>query len=317
MRPAPRALGILALSVAAVMFGVTFLVVQDAVDRVEVAPFLAVRFLIGATVLAPLAFRRPATPGVARDGILAGSCLLGAYALQTIGLQDTSAASSAFITYLLVIVVPVAVALRTRRAPSRPVVIGVALAVAGLWALSGGATGLGRGELLTLGCAVLFGVHIIVLGEVSTRHDPFRLTFWQIITVSVACFVPPLVSGGTGSAFSFDGGVWWAAVFCGVGATAVAYWCMSWAQRIVSETQAALILLLEPVSAGILGELVGEHLGWRGGLGAILILAAVLVTELLDRTEPAAVGAEMAVIVEPEASAREAEGEPPEPTPLS
>lgn len=291
-----RTRGVLALSLTGILFGTTFIVVGAAIERADVAPFLAVRFLVAALVLAPLAFRRPSTPGVVRDGVLAGSCLLIAYALQTVGLHDTSPASSAFITYLLVVFVPLFTAVRTRRPPTPPILVGVTLAVVGLWILSGGVAGFGRGELLTLGCAVFFGLHIIVLGEVAHRHDPFRFTFWQIATVSIACFVPPVVGGGDiAAAFRFDSGVWAAIVVCGIGATAIAFWCMSWAQTVVPVSLAAIVLLLEPVSAAFLDELTGESLGWRGATGAVVILAAVIVTELLGRNEPAVIGAEVAV----------------------
>lgn len=299
-----HARGVLALCLAGVLFGSTFLVVQDAVERADVVPFLAVRFLFAAAVLWPIARRRPATPGEVGHGVLAGACLLVGFVVQTVGLQFTTSATSAFITYLLVVIVPVIHALMTRRPPGANVVVGVVLSVVGLVALSGGASGFGRGEVLTLFAAVAFALHIIVLGRVSGRHDPVRLTLWQVLTVGTACTVPGLFSG---SGYRFDGGVWLAAAFCGVGATALAFWCMSWAQRVVPEAQAALILLLEPVSAGILGELVGEHLGVRGLLGAGLILGAVVVAELGGR-RPEALGGELVVLTGPDVDADPATG---------
>ncbi|MBX3314471.1 MAG: DMT family transporter [Actinobacteria bacterium] len=288
--------GVLALAVAGFLFGSTFLIVERAIERAEVLPFLAARFLIASLVLLPLALRRPPTPGVAAHGFLAGLCLLAGYVLQTVGLRDTTPAASAFITYLLVVIVPVIVAVRTRRWPTANVVLGVALAVAGLYALAGGTGGLGRGELLTLGCAVAFAVHLLVVGAVAERHDPFRFTFWQVLTVGTLCLVPGAFAGsGPTAGYGFDEGVWVAAAVCGIGATAIAFWCMVWGQRVVPETQAAIILLLEPVSAGVLGELTGDSLGWRGALGAGLILAAVVVSEVLGRP-PGVVGAELVVV---------------------
>ena len=82
--------------------------------------------------------------------------------------------------------------------------------------------------------------------------------------------------------------MWAAAAFCGVGATAIAFFCMVWAQRVVTEARAAIILLLEPVFAALLGYLAGERLGVGGVVGAVLILAAVLVTELAPRRRPTA-----------------------------
>lgn len=287
--------GVAALVLAGFLFGSTFLVVQDAVGRADVLPFLAVRFLIAGAVLWPLARRRPASPGEVRHGVAAGACLLVGYVLQTVGLQHTTAAASAFITYLLVVIVPVLHAVRTRRVPGFHVLVGVVLAVVGLAALSGGVDGFGLGEALTLACAFGFAAHILVLGVVAGRHDPIRLTLWQVLTVGVACLVPGLFTPG---GYRFDAGVWAAALFTGVGATALAFWCMSWAQRVVPEAQAAIILLLEPVTAGVLGEVVGEHLGPRGLIGAVLILVAVIVAELGGRRGPEVVGAELAVVVQ-------------------
>jgi len=300
-----RARGRWVLALAGFLFGSTFLVVQGAVDRAAVVPFLAVRFLIGTAVLWPLARRNPSTPHEVRHGILAGLTLLAGFLLQTTGLKTTTSATSAFITYLLVVIVPLIGVVRTRKAPPLNVLVGVLLAVAGLYLLSGGVAGIGRGELLTVGGAFFFALHIVVLGDVSERHDPIRLTMWQALTVGVCCFFPGFFAPG---GYSFDAGVWFAAAFCGVGATAAAFWCMTWAQRVVPESQAAIILLLEPVSAAILGALAGEALGLSGAVGAVFILASVLVAELAGGSHPAAVGAEL-VLVHEEPDARGVDGD--------
>jgi drug/metabolite transporter (DMT)-like permease len=279
-----------ALVVAAFFFGTTFIVVQDAVERIDPLPFLAVRFLIGATVLGFVAHRRAAvarprrnagraaTPGELRDGVLAGLLLLAGYVFQTVGLQYTTAATSAFITYMLVVFVPLISFATTRRAPHPLTLVGVGLAVAGLVLLTGGAdTGFGRGEVLTLGCAMAFAAHLVFLGGVATRHDPVRLTTVQLATVGLVCLVPALVRGG----FDFDGGALAAAAFTGVFATAVAFLAMVWAQRVVSPSRAAIILLLEPVFAALLSALVDEPLTAATIAGGALILIAVLLAEVV------------------------------------
>ena len=282
-----------ALVVAAFFFGTTFIVVQDAVERIDPLPFLAVRFLIGATVLGFVAHRRAAaprprrnagrapTPGELRDGVLAGLLLLAGYVFQTVGLQYTTAATSAFITYMLVVFVPFISFATTRRAPHPLTLAGVVLAVAGLVLLTGGAdTGFGRGEVLTLGCAVAFAAHLVFLGGVATRHDPVRLTTVQLATVGLVCLVPAVIQGG----FDFDGGALAAAAFTGVFATAVAFLAMVWAQRVVSPSRAAIILLLEPVFAALLSALVDEPLTAATVAGGALILIAVLLAEVVAPT---------------------------------
>ncbi len=274
----PRWQADLALVVAAFFFGTTFVVVQDAVTEADPVPFLAVRFLIGGVVLAVVGHRREGTPGEVRHGLAAGGALLAGYVLQTIGLQYTTSSTSAFITYLLVVFVPLLSLLVLRRRPHPVTLAGLVPAVAGLVLLTGGADlAFGRGEVLTLGCAVAFAAHIVVLGETAGRHDPVRLTAVQITAVGLACLAASPFTGGLALGARALG----AASFTGLFATAVAFFAMVWAQRVVSPSRAALILLLEPVFAALLGWATGDRLSPGALAGGILILAAVVVAEVV------------------------------------
>jgi drug/metabolite transporter (DMT)-like permease len=280
----PRA-GDLALVGAALCFGGTFLVVQDAVERAQPVPFLAVRFTIGALALWPFAARRPRSPGEWRDGLAGGVALLAGYLLQTIGLQYTDSATSAFITYLLVVLVPVLGIVLHRTRPHLTTVVGVALAVVGLVLLTGpgGEHGFGRGELLTLGCAFAFALHVIILGTTAHRHDPIRLATIQVALVGTACAVPGVWLGG----YRLPGSALAAALGTALVATAGAFALQIAGQRSVPPSRAALLLLLEPVSAAVLAEVVGDGLRAVQLVGAAVILTAIVVAEvtpgLLDR----------------------------------
>lgn len=283
----PR-LGDGALVVAAICFGSTFLVVQDAVREVEPIPFLAVRFLIGAAALAPLAYRRPRSTGELRDGVLAGIALVVGYVLQTVGLQYTGSATSAFITYLLVVFVPVLAFVILRRRPHPVTLVGIAVAVAGLVLLtdpggSGDSAGFGWGELLTLGCAVAFAAHVVILGATAHRHDPIRLATVQVAFVGAACALPGFWLGG----YAFPRPAMAAAVATGLVATALAFVLQITGQRTVPPTRAALLLLLEPVFAAVVAGVKGDPLSPSQVTGAALILVAVTISEvvppLLDR----------------------------------
>ena len=267
-----------ALVVAAFFFGTTFLVVQDAVETADPVPFLAVRFLIGAAVLWLLGHRRSATPKERTHGITAGSALLVGYVLQTVGLQYTSPSTSAFITYLLVVFVPLIGFVALGRRPHPLTLVGLVLAVVGLVLLTGGAdTSFGRGEVLTLGCAVAFAAHLVIVGETAGHHDPIRFTGVQVATVGLACLAVSLVTGGV----AMPAAALLAAAFTGVFATALAFFAMVWAQRVVSSSRAALILLLEPVFAALLSAVTGDPLTASAVAGGALILVAVAVAEVL------------------------------------
>ena len=277
-----------AVVAAAVIFGSTFVVVQDGIKHARPVPFLAVRFLIGAVVLAAVVRGRrdvPRRPGLASAGLVAGTLLLGGYLFQTIGLQYTTTSVSAFVTYLLVVLVPLLSALALRRVPSASTLIGVGLATGGLFLLTGKGVALGKGELLTMGCAFCFALHILVLAEVAPRFDTLRLNAVQLGVVGAACLLPGLWLGGYRWPFS----TWLAAAYTGVMASAIALGLQVWGQRQVGPTRTSLLLMIEPVSAAIIGVIIGEHLGWAGAAGAGLILAGIAVAELrslLPRRNP-------------------------------
>ncbi|MDQ3385749.1 MAG: DMT family transporter, partial [Actinomycetota bacterium] len=274
----------LALAAAAFLFGSTFLVVQDAIEDDGAIPFLVARFGIGALVLLPLALRRgrPA-PGFGRAVVVLGALLSAGYVLQTLGLEDTTSSVSAFLTYLLVVLVPVLSAVVLRAPPTPIALVGVALAVVGLLLLTAGAggggalgAGLGRGELLTLGCALAFAAHIVALAADAPRFDVVQLNLGQFSVVALVLVVPGALAGG----YDLSGRTLLAALYTGVVVSAVAFGLQVWGQRQVSATRTALVLLLEPVFAAALGYLAGERLGWLGALGAGVILAAILVSEV-------------------------------------
>jgi len=273
-----------AIVAAAVLFGTTFVVVKDAVDEVEPVPFLAVRFLLGGLVLLPLAVRRPGGAGETRAGLWCGLSLLTGYVLQTVGLQYTTASVSAFITYLLVVIVPVISAVVLRRPPTAPTVVGVVVGTAGLFLLTGKGLALGRGEVLTLGCAVAFAAHIVLLAAFAPRFDVLRLNAAQLLVTGAACLVPGLFLGG----YRFTAEAWLAAAYTAVAVSALALGLQLWGQRHVGPTRTSLLLMIEPVAAAVLGYVTGERLGLRGVIGAAVILVGIVVAEapLLRRASP-------------------------------
>jgi drug/metabolite transporter (DMT)-like permease len=262
-----------ALVGAALIFGTTFVTVKDAIVGVPVVAFLAARFAVGTLAMVPFTIRRTRTPGLLSAGISAGAALLLAYAAQTEGLRLVDESTSAFITYLLVIFVPLIVAGTTRRRPSRSTVVGVVASAIGLFLLTGAhGHGVGRGEALTLLCALGFATHIVLLDRVSEHHDPVLLNAVQLGVVAVGAGTYGLI---VGSSFHFSAHVWLAVVYLGVMASATAFFLQTWAQRHVGPTRAALLLMLEPVFAAVLAVALGRGLTVPGIAGALLILIGI------------------------------------------
>ncbi len=286
MRAAARAYGVQAALIAvAAVWGGTFVVVKDAVALYPLYAFLALRFAIAViafAVVIPSSVRllRPSTIGV---GLLAGAFLCAGYVFQTWGLQGTSASKAAFITGMFVVITPALQAIVLRRLPRVFTLVGVALAVAGLWLLSGGnAGGWNVGDTRVLLCALAYSAHMIVLGGVGHHHDVRPFTLVQLVTVAVVCGVISLFTEPVG--LPAEGSVWVALVVTGVFASAVAFAVQTYAQRFLSPTKTALILITEPAFGGIFGWIAGDRLGIGGAAGSALILTGMIVAEMAGAT---------------------------------
>lgn len=278
----------LALIGVAAVWGSTFIMVKDAVAAYPLYSFLGYRFAIAVVVflvIFPRSIKGMTSSRTFVVGLLAGALLTAGYVFQTWGLQDTSASKAAFITGLFVVITPILQAVLLRRPPKMITVLGVALAVVGLWLLSGSSGGGWTvGDTRVLLCAFAYASHMIVLGSMGRDHDPMELTLVQLLTVAVACggiaVASEPLSVPTGAS------LWVALLVTGVLASAVAFWVQTVAQRYISPTQTALILILEPAFGGLFGWLAGEALGARGLAGAALILGGMVVAELLGSVRP-------------------------------
>lgn len=292
MTRALKAYGVqLALIAVAAVWGGTFVVVKDAVAAYPLYAFLALRFAIAVVAFAlviPSSLKLMRRDTLAA-GLLAGLFLTAGYVFQTWGLQGTSASKAAFITGMFVVITPALQALLLRRIPRFTTVLGVALAVVGLWLLSGGGGGgWSTGDTRVLICAAAYSAHMIVLGAIGDRHDVRPLTLVQLATVAVVCGAVSLVTEPV--ALPAEGSVWVALLITGVFASAVAFAVQTYAQQILSPAKTALILITEPAFGGIFGWFAGERLGVGGVVGAALILSGMVVAELVGAARTTAEG---------------------------
>jgi drug/metabolite transporter (DMT)-like permease len=278
----------LALILATIAFGSTFKLVKNALEDVTPVGFLLLRHGVAALALIPFALRngwrnREAGAESTNDsfrtfvwiGIGFGAIGWLGYWLQNAGLQHTTTSDSAFITGLFVVFTPVFETVIRRRFPNRLVIVAVATAAVGLFLLTGAHFALGRGNALTLGCAASFGLWIYVGGRVANRFDAVALVCLEMV-VFTALSVPFVAFDGLGRV---TGRVWLAVLVTGVICSAVGFTLQLWGQRRIEPARAAVILLFEPVVAGFVGYAVGERLGFKGYVGAVVILASILVAE--------------------------------------
>jgi len=270
------------LIAATAIWGVSFVIVKQALAGASPLAFLAVRFAIAAVVLAPFTdLRTPFSRAELRGGALLTLLLASGFAAQAVGLQYTTPARSAFIVALSSVLAPVVGFVALRQRVHWPVAVAVAIAGGGIYLLTGpdaSGGGLNHGDLLTLITAVVFGAQIVAVAELSARHDARRLVWLQLAGTAVAAGVAAFALEPVRFEASPD--VLGAVVFTGVGATALALvWQMD-AQRHMSAARAALIFCFEPVfGAAASWVWLGERLSITQWIGAGLIVAGMILAE--------------------------------------
>lgn len=290
----------LTLGIVALIWGSTFVTVQNALGAVGPLTFVAWRFMMASALLIALFHRRlrAMTRQEALSGGLMGVWLAGGYIFQTIGLQRTTTAKTGFITGLNVVIVPVLATMLLRRPPGRWPVVGIVAATVGLAVLSlNQDLSVATGDLWVLGCAVMFALHIITVARFSPQYDSIRLSVGQIVAVAILA---------TGTAFTFETptldlplATWGAIAFTGVVATALVFSLQVYVQRFTTPTHTALLFSLEPVFAAFFGWwLAHETLGAKELIGCGLILAGMIVAELGDQPEEERVEAPLERVIE-------------------
>jgi drug/metabolite transporter (DMT)-like permease len=278
-KSSPR-IALTALVGVTAVWGWTFVIVKDAIQLMPVMDFLAVRFTLAAAVLfilRPTCLRGMSRRGYVR-GVILGILLGMSYITQTQGLLDTSPAVSGFITGMGVVFTPLIAWLLLRQKIGGYIWVAVGLAVIGLALLSLRGWAFGKGELLTLACAVFVAFHIVGLGQWSPQHDIYGLAFIQIATIAVISLVAAAPSG---IMMPPDGEAWRTIVITAVLATALAFLVQTWAQSLVTPTHIAVVLTMEPVFAGVFSIGFGyEEVTVRMVLGAVCVLAGMLIVQL-------------------------------------
>jgi drug/metabolite transporter (DMT)-like permease len=272
----------------AAIWGLTFVMVQDAVAIIPAMTFLAYRF-IPASLLVALVFRRRLVQ-LSRDGwkagVVMGIFLTTGYVAQTLGLERTTASNAGFITGTFVVLTPVFGALFLRQRAGGLAWMAALVSAVGIYLLSGAGGEVNLvGDGLVLICAISFAFHILMTDKAVKKHDIAALLAVQlgvcgVFSLAVALANQELVVPRSGT-------VWTALIVTAVFASALGFWVQTYAQRHASPARTALILASEPAFAGFFAFLVqGETLEALGWLGAGLIMVSIVAVELVPYLRP-------------------------------
>ena len=275
-------IGEIGLTITAIIWGSGFVMSALALDYYTPYQILAVRFTIGALLLGIVFHKRlrRLDKNILMQGTILGILLYAAFALQTVGLQFTTPSKNAFLTGVNVVIVPFIAFMIYKRKLDKFELYGAILALIGVAVLSlQWSSSINIGDLLTLGCAVMFAFHIFYTGRFVSMGDPILLTLVQMMAAAVVSCIAIVSMGETSMSLAPAGvsSVLYLAVF----STTLAFLMQTVAQKHLSETKAAIILSTESVWGMIFSVVLAyEVLTFRMFIGAFIIFIAILLSEV-------------------------------------
>ncbi|MEH7335904.1 DMT family transporter [Neobacillus drentensis] len=282
----------LSLLLVTLIWGTTFVLVQNAIDFLSPFAFNGIRFFIAAILLiiCLLIFERKQLQfldfKLIKSGVLIGFWLFLGYVTQTIGLLYTTTSKAGFITGLSVVLVPLFSMILLKQMPSRNAVLGVITATLGLFLLTmTDVSSLNIGDGFVFICAISFAMHIIFTGKFSSKYPSLLLTVIQITTVAVLSMISSFLFEDWQNSFNMtnllSNSVILALIITSVFATAMAFFIQTNFQKYTSATRVALIFAMEPVFAAIAGYLwADERLSVSALFGCILIFMGMIFAEM-------------------------------------
>lgn len=273
------ALAHVGLFYSAAIWGSTFFLVKNALSGIDPVALVAYRFLLAGLIVLVylLVTGRKPWRGLGPATILAVMLWL-LYIPQTIGLKYTTASNSGFITGLFVIFVPVFMSTLFRRRPSWTEWTASAVALVGLWILTGGLTDINTGDALTLLAAVTYALHVLYADRYIKRGlNPLLLTCQQFLIVGILSLATGLIFGldftiHTASAFKTT-------IFLTLFPTLSAFAVQMWAQKITTPVRVSLVFAFEPVFAALFAwTLGGETPVSHRAIGGLFVFAALVIS---------------------------------------
>jgi drug/metabolite transporter (DMT)-like permease len=277
-----RSKGIILLVLVNIISATTFPLTKDIVTSLPPSALIATRFVIAAAVFS--LNLRNINRLLLRDATVLGLLLFFYLAIETIALKTIPANRAVFIASLNTLIVPLLGWLSGQRVLLKTfLAAGVAVIGIGVMFWEGGK--LGIGDLLMFVDAFIYAAYIIFLERAAPRHPTLILTSVQLLFIATL----GLLWNNTLILNQFEAihQHWGAIFYLGLVATAAVIWLQTLAQQWVSSEEAALLFTLEPLFATIFSFwLLGEHLGIRGLIGAILVLVALILSQSSQKIEP-------------------------------
>ena len=271
-----------AILLVTLFWGMTFVLIKEAVAELSPFNFIFWRFGIASLLLAIIFAKnlKQINKKLIIHGAVLGLLLGGTVIFQTIGLQFTKASNASFITGFAVVLVTIFASLLNRKLPKVNSIVATLLSIVGLAFIT-----LAQGFHVNIGdfwvmlCSICIAWHIIFTGKYTHEHESLSLTIVQMLTITVMSGV--IAFGTSGIAIPQTYKVWQAILFCSIFASAIAFSLQIHFQKYLSSAKTAVVFTAEPIFATVTAIIyLGEAITVHFVVGALCILSAMLLAEL-------------------------------------
>ncbi len=273
--------GIFAMTAMTAVWGLSFVVVKGALDFATPLWLNAMYFSIAAIIFLIINRKhlKEYNYGSITACLVLGGLLFIANNSQIMGLSQTTASNTAFISCFYVLVVPIVNSYYTKKFPGMEIILAV-IALAAIMLLSKNTALMpGKGDLLVLVCAVAFGFHVVATDRFLLKHKLTLLVTGQFVVMAVLTLIAALATAPPPQEWSRI--LWISILFNSLLTTALSYFVQAWAQQYVSPTQIAIVFTMEAIFGAFFGWLFFQEVfTGQQYLGAVILLFCNIVIAL-------------------------------------
>jgi drug/metabolite transporter (DMT)-like permease len=278
-----RIIAVFLLILTTVLWGTSFILTKNITESVPIFLYMGVRFAIAFLGFTPLFFHlKNLNKKALLLSLFTGIIYFFGYAIQTYGLQTTTAGKAGFVTGLSAIIVPFIAWFGFKKPLNKRIWIALALSVAGMaFLLLEGESGIIVGDLIVLVSAFFWALFIIYTDRFVPLVDIYSYSAMQMAVISCASFISSLLLAESYVSLSFSPSFWGVMIYMSIGVMTLTILFQNWGQKHQGPTQTAIIFTLEPVFAALFGFIIGnEILTLFGWVGCALIFIAIIITVL-------------------------------------
>lgn len=276
------------LVLAAAIWGFATVVIKDSVETFPSHWLVALRFSLASCVFGLLFFKNikaHCNKETLKAGLVVGIATGSTFILNTLGLTDTTASNSSFLTGVYVIITPFLTWIILRIKPHVYNIAASFICMLGIFCIAlNGFEGLNlrMGDLITLLSALSVAFQVILTAKFAQNVNVLALTFWQfVVASSMACALAFLTQPFPIELMT-NAHTLASLAYLGIAASCITLGLQNLGLAHVKPAPASLLLATEILFGTFFSLLLlGEVLTPNAWIGCFLICLSIVISEYL------------------------------------